>query len=502
MYLLYVKMVTIDNLYIGGSYMKQSVIADTYSKFRNIFIGDRKFYTKVFMLVLPLIVQNTISNFVNLLDNIMIGQVGTSQMSGVAIANQLIFVFNLTIFGGLSGAGIFGAQFFGAGDHKGMQNTVRFKLWTSVITLAAAIAIFLTCGDHLISLYLTGEGDAAERAAMLVYSRRYLRIMLWGLIPFTLSQVYGGTLREIGETLLPMKASLAGVLTNLCLNYILIYGKFGFPALGVEGAAIATVISRFVELTIIIVYAHKHSARYQFIEGLYGTLRIPKDLTFNIIKKGIPLLINELLWSLGMTTLTQIFSTRGLNVVGALNITSTITNLFNVIMLSMGSAVAVMVGQALGANDIPRAKQTAWRLIFFNVCICIVVGGLLVTLSPVIPYIYNTTDDIRKLSTRFMQTSALYMAVNSVSHCAYFTLRSGGKTFITFLFDSVYTWSVLVPFTYVLTHFTTLSILALYPICYSVDIIKCIIGIIVLKGGHWAQNMVSDTASNACIEPN
>ena len=482
--------------------MKKLASTSVLSKFRNTFIGDRKFYTSVFLLVLPVIVQNTISNFVNLLDNIMIGQIGTPQMSGVAIANQLIFVCYLTIFGGLSGAGIFGAQFFGAGDHEGLRNTVRFKLWTVTITLVIAIAIFLAFGDQLISLYLTGDGDATERAAMLEYSRSYLRIMLWGLLPFSLSQVYSGTLREMGETLLPMKSSLAGVITNLCLNYILIYGKLGFPALGVEGAAIATVISRFVELAIIIVYTHRHSGKFRFVEGLYRTIRIPRGLTFNIIKKGIPLLVNELLWSLGMITLTQIFSTRGLNVVAALNITSTITNLFNVIFISMGSAVAVMVGQALGANDIPRAKQTAWRLIFFNFCICIVVGGVLIALSPVLPYIYNTTDYVRMLATRFMQTSAIYMAVNAVSHCSYFTLRSGGKTFITFLFDSAYTWGFFVPFTYILTHFTNLNILILYPICYLADILKCIIGIIVVKRGHWAQNMVSNTSSNECIASN
>lgn len=500
MLILYGTMVFIYKFRIGGLYMKQQGIKGPYSKFRSIFIGDRKFYTTVFMLLLPIIVQNTISNFVNLLDNIMIGQVGTPQMSGVAIANQLIFVFYLTLFGGLSGAGIFGAQYFGAGDHDGLRHTVRFKLWTAIITLAVAIAVFLTFGDQLISLYLTGEGDAVERAAMLTYGRSYLRIMLFGLLPFSLSQVYCGTLREMGETLLPMKSSLAGVFTNLCLNYILIYGKFGFPALGVEGAAIATVIARFVELTIVIVYTHSHSSKYPFIQGLYRTIKMPKDLTFNIVRKGMPLLVNELLWSLGMTTLTQVFSTRGLNVVAALNITSTITNLFNVVFISMGSAVAVMVGQALGANDIPRAKQTAWRLIFFNICVCIVVGGVLIALSPILPYIYNTTDEVRMLATRFMQTSAMYMAINAVSHCAYFTIRSGGKTFLTFLFDSAYTWVIFVPFAFVLTHFTTLEILLLYPICYSVDIIKSIIGIMVVKNGKWAQNMVSKQSPKECIE--
>nr|MBO2494484.1 MATE family efflux transporter [Clostridia bacterium]PZN11142.1 MAG: MATE family efflux transporter [Caldicoprobacter oshimai] len=481
--------------------MKQRASSSAFSKFRNTFIGDREFYVTVFALVLPLIVQNAISNFVNLLDNLMIGQLGTPQMSGVAIANQLIFVFNLAIFGVLSGPGIFGAQFFGAGDNEGLRHTVRFKLWTVAITLVVSIAIFLICGDQLIALYLTGEGDAIQRAATLEYSRSYLHIMLWGLLPFALSQVYGGTLREMGETTLPMKASVAGIITNLCLNYMLIYGKLGFPALGVDGAAIATVISRFVEVAIIIVYTHRHLERFQFIEGLYRMMKIPKGLVFKIIKKGIPLFVNELLWSLGMTALMQIFSTRGLNVIAALNIASTITNLFNVVVFSMGTAVAVMVGQALGANDIPRAKQTAWRLIFFNVCVCIVVGILLAVSSPVIPYIYNTTDDVRRLATRFMQTNAMYMAVNAVSHCAYFTIRSGGKTFITFLFDSVYTWTVFVPFAYVLTHFTSLDISVLYPICCLADVIKCIIGIIVVKDGRWAQNIVSNTVYGGCIEP-
>jgi len=480
--------------------MKQPASTGVFGKFRNTFIGDREFYTTVIMLVLPIIVQNAISNFVNLLDNVMIGQVGTPQMSGVAIANQLIFVFNLTLFGGLSGAGIFGAQFFGAGDHEGFRYTVRFKLWTVAVTLVVAIIVFLTCGDQLISLYLTGEGDAVERAAMLEYGRSYFRIMLWGLLPFALSQAYGGSLREMGEAMLPMKASLVGVITNLCLNYLLIYGKFGFPALGVEGAAIATVISRFAELAIIVVYAHRNSGRFQFIDGLYQSVRIPKELVLNIIKKGMPLLANELFWSLGMSTLTQIFSTRGLNVVAALNITSTISNLFNVFVFSMGTAVAVMVGQALGANDIADAKQTAWRLIFFNVCTCFVVGGALIAFSPTIPYIYNTTDYVRMLAARFMQTSAIYMAFNAVSNCAYFTIRSGGKTFITFLFDSVYVWVVFVPFAYVLTHYTTLDILVLYPVCYLTDVLKCIIGVIIVKDGRWAQNMVSNDVSDEFVE--
>lgn len=293
---------------------------------------------------------------------------------------------------------------------------------------------------------------------MIDWNFAWTRIMLWGLAPFAVSHVYAGTLRETGETILPMTASLAGVFTNLCLNYVLIFGKIGFPALGVDGAAIATVAARFVEFAIIVVYVHRHQGRFLFVNGLYRSARIPRRLAVSIVKKGTPLLMNELLWALGMTTMTQIFSTRGLNVIAGLNIASTSMNLFNVVVFSMGMAVAVMVGQALGAGDIPGAKRTTWRLIFLNICICVVFGSALAASAPYIPYIYNTTEEVRMLATRFMTASAVFMLFNAVTHCAYFAIRSGGRTFVTFLFDSVYTWFVFIPYSYVLTHFTSLDI--------------------------------------------
>ncbi|MGI5970107.1 MAG: MATE family efflux transporter [Oscillospiraceae bacterium] len=474
--------------------MKLNRSAGIWGRFRSTFIGDRAFYIKVLTLIVPIILQNLITNFVNLLDNVMIGQVGTAQMSGVAIANQLIFVANLTVFGGLSGPGIYGAQFFGAGDNDGLRHTLRFKIWTAVVIMAGAIAVFSLGGSRLISLYLTGEGDKSEAAEMLSYGLDYLRIMVWGLIPFALSQAYGGTLRETGEAMLPMKASIAAVFTNLVLNYILIFGKLGFPELGVVGAAIATVISRYVELAIMLIYTRRHIGRFSFIRGLFSSMRVPLELVKNILKKGMPLLVNELLWSLGVTTTTQIFSTCGLNVVAGLNISSTVTNLFNVVFISIGSATAVMVGQALGASDIDRAKSYVWKLIFFNFGVCLVIGAGLGAASPFIPDIYKTTEDVRKLATLFMLTSALYMPINSITHICYFAIRSGGKTIITFLFDSAYTWAVCIPLVYALAHFSGLGIAAIYPLSFLADTVKSVIGIIIVRTGYWAQNVVSPAA--------
>ena len=221
------------------------------------FIGDKKFYLMVLGIAVPIMIQNGITNFVSLLDNIMVGQVGTEQMSGVAIVNQLIFVYNLCIFGGLSGAGIFTAQYYGQKDDEGIRHTFRYKIWMAVILTSMAVALFLAAGEPLIQMYLNGSSDGGDLQATLLYGKQYLWIMLLGLPPFMMVQIYASTLRECGETVVPMKAGIAAVFVNLAFNYLLIYGKFGFPRMGVAGAALATVLSRYVEAVIVLCWTHK-----------------------------------------------------------------------------------------------------------------------------------------------------------------------------------------------------------------------------------------------------
>ena len=272
--------------------------------FKN-FIGDRAFYRRVMALTLPIMIQNGITHLVNMLDNIMIGSVGTVEMNGVTIANQLIFVFTLCIFGAVSGAGIFGAQFAGSRDDQGLAHTLRFKLYFCLLLTALGIGVFLAWGEPLIGLYLQGEGDPADAAGSLHFAKQYLQVMLIGLVPFTVVQCYGSTLRETGLTTPPMVAGLIAVGVNLAGNTILIFGLLGAPRLGVVGAAIATVISRFVEAAILVVWTHKNRLRNPFAPLLFRTLRIPLRLMGRIFVKGLPLMVNEATWSVGMATLNQ-----------------------------------------------------------------------------------------------------------------------------------------------------------------------------------------------------
>jgi putative MATE family efflux protein len=459
--------------------------------FLSKFIGDKAFYKMVLAIAIPIMIQNGITNFVSLLDNIMIGRIGTEQMSGAAIVNQLLFVYNLCLFGGVSGAGIFTAQYFGQKDHEGVRQTFRYKLWMVVILTVATVILFLTAGDQLISMYLTGEGTAKQIADTLKYGKQYLDIMLIGLPAFMMVQAYASTLRECGETVLPMKAGVAAVLVNLTFNYLLIYGKFGFPVLGVRGAAIATVLSRYLEAAIVIVWTHRHPEKNPFAKGLYSTLKVPMALTKKLLIKGTPLLLNETLWAAGMAMLTQCYSIRGINVVAALNISNTINNVFNIVFIALGDSVAIIVGQLLGAGEMKKARDTDNKMIVFSVFCCTCVAVVMFVLAPLFPMLYKTNSEAKELAKYFIMATAVFMPQNAFLHASYFTLRSGGKTIITFLFDSVFVWCVSVTIAYTLSHFTGLPVLTIYILVQVGDILKCILGFILVKKGVWMQNIVS-----------
>ena len=453
------------------------------------FIGDKAFYGMILSIAIPMMIQNGITNFVNLLDNIMVGQLGTESMSGVAIANQLIFVFNLCVFGGISGAGIFCAQFFGSGNSEGVRQTFRFKLILCALLCVAFISIFMLFDDQLLSLYLH-ESDSGDLAMTLSEGKTYLMIMLVGLIPFAITSSYVGTLRETGETLLPMKAGIAAVLVNFVFNWLLIFGNLGFPVMGVAGAAVATVLSRYVELVIVVVWAHTHKQKHPYMEGLYSSLHISGTLLASIIRKGWPLLLNELLYSIGTTMIIQCYSMRGLSAIAAVNISSTLSNLFKVVFFASGNAIAIIVRNLLGAGRMEEARETDYKMIFTSVVMCGLIGMALFIVAPLFPAMYNTTDEVRELATVFLRITAIIMPVMSFNHCCYFTLRSGGKTIITFIFDSMFIWVVLLPPTFAVAKLTALSVVFMYAMVQGLELIKSVLGFILVKGGSWISNIV------------
>lgn len=442
--------------------------------------------------MLPILFQNVVTNLVSLVDNIMVGQVGTEPMSGVAIANQLIFVFLLSIYGGLSGAGIYTSQFFGQGNKKGIANTFKMKVYLGIACVAIFAFVFFVFGKDLINIFLHQGTEVLDIDATFEYGIHYLRLMTIQMIPFMIMQVYSTTLRECGETMLPLKASLIAVACNVVGNYILIFGKLGLPALGVTGAAIATIIARFVECGILIIYTHSHKDRFSFILEVFKSFKIPIDLAKEMIKKTMPLLINEFLWSAGMAMLNQCYSMKGLEVVSATNISSTVVNLFTCGMLAMGNTISIMIGQRLGQGRLKEAVEEDKILIVLTLFITIVLAGIMALCAKPISNIYNTTEMIKDMATKFMWVSAIFMSFNAITTSCYFTLRSGGKTFITFIFDSFFLWVFFVSSAFILSRFTDLPIFAIYFIVNSFFIVKSIIGLIMVKSKKWVVNLVEN----------
>ena len=448
------------------------------------------YYKRMLTIAVPIMIQSGITNFVSMIDNVMVGRVGTLQMTGVSIVNQIIMVFNLCIFGAMSGAGIFTAQYYGKKDNDGIRNTVQYKIITALIISAFGIGAFVSMGDFLINAYLKGEGSPEDISLVSEYARGYLQIMLLGIVPFALSNAYSSSLRETSDRIIPMIATISAVFTNFILNYCLIFGNFGFPRLGIKGAAIATVISRFVELFILMLWSHTHTKKYPFIKKLYLKTTMTREEIRKITLITLPLIINETLWAGGMAFLNQCYSIRGLDVVAAINIVSTLSNVFNVVFISSGSAIGIIMSQLLGAKKVKEAKENSMRLIWFSVFLAFIIGVVMALFSPFFPKIYNTTDSVRTLATELLFILSIFMMVHAFTNGSYFTLRSGGKTVMTFIFDSGFVWLCSVPVAFILSRFTGVSIIYLYITVQALDLLKCVLGYIFVKKGVWLNTVV------------
>lgn len=459
-------------------------------RFRKKYIGDRLFYKNVLIMVIPMILQNLVTNFVSLIDNIMVGQIGTEQMSGVSIVNQFIFVFNITIFGAVSGPSIFGAQFFGKGDHEGQKYTFRFRIIVCLIIIGIAAFLFGIFDSQLISLFLSKDDTPEITAATLEYGKQYMKIMLLGMLPFGVGQAYSSVVRECGETKISMIGAMSAVGFNLLLDYGLIFGKIGMPELGVKGAAIATVISKFIEAGVVIIWTHMHREKNKFVHGLYRSLEIPKELVRAMLKKGTPLLINEFLWAAGMSVIAQCYSIRGIDVVAARNISSTMTNLFGAVYIQMGACISIMVGARLGAGKLKDARDLDNKLLFFSIFASVIVSLCMLPLAAVFPQMYNTETSIQELAAYMIIIQAIAIPLMSYTNACYFTLRSGGKTGLTFMFDFGFTWLLMIPLAYLLTYLTDLDIRPLFAIVTFSEIIKAVIGYFMVRSGIWINNIV------------
>lgn len=444
------------------------------------FIGDKKFYKHLFTVALPIVAQQLITASVQLVDNVMVGSLEESAIVSVSTVNQLYFVMMLITFGAMGGAGIFSAQYYGSKDYDKLKQTFRFKLSTGLVVFVLSLLVFTLFGRPLIGLF-TDVPNTIENAM------DYLSIIRFGILPWVLTIAISNTFRDMGITKPLMFISIVAILTNTILNALLIFGLFGFPELGIAGAAYATVIARVVEFGLSYLFLKKQGM--DFNTKIKDLFKIDKKVLMGIFAMALPLMLNEALWSTGQTMFMQAYSTRGENAFAAQNITSAISQIVFVTFGGVATGISVLVGNTLGRNELEKAKDNAKKLIAFAVVFAACMGLLLFFLSFFILDIYKISEETKAIAMFNIRVNALFIPLYSFNVSLYFTLRSGGDTKSTLVMDSIYMWVFAVPIAFLVSRLTTWSVTIMFLIVQLTDIPKAAIGVWRYRKGYWVKNL-------------
>lgn len=447
------------------------------------FIGTKSFYRSVFRIAVPIMIQNVVTNSVSLVNNITVSNLGTESLAGVAISNTLISIYYLCIFGAISATGLFGAQFAGRKEYDGERYVFRLMILLSTAFSVLWMLFFWIGGKPLIRLFLHDGGSVADLTLSEGY--RYLAVMCLCFLPYSVNSSYSEMLRENGRARIPMISSVIALVLSLLLNIVLV------PLLGVMGAAAASVVSRFVECAINVLWTHRFPEEVPFIYGAYYTMHVPTDLARRVLIKGAPLILSETLWSVGETVITQSYSYHGVTAVAAINMAVTISSLVNTAFFSLGVAIGIILGNILGSGDLEKARDTDNKLLVLSLFVGMMVGVVLLGVGVIVPQLYvSQPDDVRRLARIFIWCEAAGAPFRAYGNATYYTVRSGGNTVLTFIYDCGSIWFLSAATAYCLTHFTALSVVWVYFCVKMVEGIKCLIGTGLVAGGSWMKNIV------------
>lgn len=450
------------------------------------FCFDKEFAKIVLAIAVPLMIQQLITSSVNLIDNLMVGQLGDIAVGGVAAVNRFYIIATYGTNGLINAAAIFIAQFYGAKDHDKMQQTFRFMLVSALIIILLFMIVGIFIPDIVVSFF-------SKDLQIIALGADYMRIAALSFLPMAITLCIATSMRSVGEIKLPLFASAIAVITNTCLNYCLIFGNFGFPYLGVQGAAIATLIARCLELIIISFFLKIND--FEFKTSISKIFVISKEIINKVIVKALPLATNEILWSLGMATLFKFYSTRGIDVMSGYSISTTISDIFFVLYAGMAAASTVLISQPFGANDLEKGKSNAYKLLGFCFCLSFVFAFLMFGSTFIIPQLYsNISIEARNVATNFLRVQSILFWVYMFTTECFFILRSGGDTKNTLIMDSCFMWLVNIPLVGIFTYLTPVGYLGLYLVGQSTDLVKLVFAYHLIRKEKWVKNLTHHEA--------
>ncbi len=444
------------------------------------FIGNKKFYKRTLVVAVPMMLQQLVASSVNLLDNLMVGQLGDAALGGVAAVNKFYMIAIFAGMGLIAASSIFLAQFYGAKKVEKMQESFRFSIvYVSLIMIFFFVASLLFAEQ--IVHYFTPDKEIISKGIA------YFAVAKYTFLPMALSLSIAGAMRSVGETKIPMYCSFLAVFINAVLNYGFIFGNFGLPRLEVAGAALATLIARIIETGILLIVIWKMDLPFKTkVKDLF---KIPSELSRKIFIKAAPLATNEVLWSFGMATLFKLYGTRGSEVISGYAVANTISDLFFVLFGGMAAASTVLISHHLGANELEEAKSNAYRLIGFSMMLAVVFGILMFGSSFIVPNWFQISKEAREITTTTLRIMSCMFWIYMLNTSLYFTLRAGGDTKSTFYMDSIYMWTFNIPLVAAVAYFTDFDIYTLYIIGQSTDLVKMFIAYRLVRKEKWVVNL-------------
>lgn len=454
---------------------------------RRNWIGDKSFYKELIILMLPIIFQQLVNTLFTFTDNLMVGMVNEQTLSGVTVANRYSFFYNAIVFGVSGGAGVLISQYFGAQDYRHCQRVFAFELLSALFLTLIYVFLLILFPLPLMRVFVKDPD-------ILQAGYEYLVIVRYSYIASCISTICLFSLRYLGSTTFPMLVSFASIFCNVVLNYILIFGKCGFPALGGRGAAIATLITRIVEMTFYLGIIG--SKKTIFSLDLKAAFELTKEDFKDFFDKAIPLTANELLWSLSNSVIFWCYARVNEAALASIAIVEQTNNLMFILFTGMASAVSIYIGKCLGANDLAGAKANSKKLLFFVGVISVFVGGIAFFASDLIPLPFQVSPALRVLAGEMIRVQSLLCFLNVQYVALFFIFRAGGDTRSNFILDSVYNWVFPIPVSLLLSLWLVkiypMSITTVFTITQIVVFLKIIPSYYLYKKERWLKNITRE----------
>lgn len=444
------------------------------------YMDTKTFYKSYAKIVIPLMLQGMITKFVSMIDNLMVGQLGDTSIAAVAMGNKILDIVMFTVFGISAAASVFIAQYYGAKNQEKQQEVFRVGLLMSSVVLISAIMIVLVFPKAVIGYFV--QDDFIQKNVL-----NYISIVLIGYMPFVISINYSSALKVVGQVKMPLFASLSGVAVNMIGNYILIFGHFGLPAMGIQGAAVATVGSRILECIILITFTKRH--HFSFDTKVLHLFKVSRTLFKEVVAKSLPLTINEIIWSFGQATILKTYGARGNEVLAALAITETTSSMFFAFAQGIAGATPIFISQLLGANKFKEAYQNGLRMLKSTVICALLLGLAMFTMSFVIPNVYQVSVVSHDIATRTIQIGACFFAVYLTNTQCYFILRAGGDMRSTLIMDGLYMWTITIPVISTVGYLTNIPIIPMYIIGQCCDLGKMCVSLTMFFKKQWLKNI-------------